>query len=338
MFRKNNQMAISYKQEKDRDHPLATGHGTVLVHRKVLYAKIGPGPHRCHWCGTVVAWSKTLGKSALIADHVDSDPHNNNPDNLVPACLRCNTTRYRPTLGASEFYACSPNGRKIRSANVKCCVCGAGFVSRVSVLGVPYNRSCAKACAAVLRREAALRRKLWELAPNRLKPGEPFIARYGNKVRAVQIKCEQCGAPLLAPAVKSRMQRFCSDQCFRAARKLATAYVEKQCAGCGKIFRVKAHEERWHPWRYCSKPCSAKAYAATMVPRMQAGLQKRQGKCWIKPGEQYIIDSCGIKRRATEVRCAHCDKAFLAKLSELKMGYGKFCSVSCRAVASRRVA
>jgi hypothetical protein len=72
------------------DHPLAVG-GRIYEHRKVLYDKIGPGPHLCHWrCGRLVNWGGTKG---LHTDHVDGVRTNNDPDNLVPACPSCNKLR-----------------------------------------------------------------------------------------------------------------------------------------------------------------------------------------------------------------------------------------------------
>lgn len=75
-------------------HPLANKHGLVYVHRMVLYDKIGPGPHKCRWCGATVRW--VLGgliKGALVADHLDWDATNNDPSNLVPSCNPCNASR-----------------------------------------------------------------------------------------------------------------------------------------------------------------------------------------------------------------------------------------------------
>jgi ssDNA-binding Zn-finger/Zn-ribbon topoisomerase 1 len=82
-----------------KDHPLAAGkHGRVATHRYVLYEKLGPGPHPCHWCGIEINWT-TGGNGpgcpagALVADHVNGDPHDNRPENLVAACNACNTLR-----------------------------------------------------------------------------------------------------------------------------------------------------------------------------------------------------------------------------------------------------
>lgn len=80
-------------------HPLADGNGAVYVHRAVLYDRIGIGPHACWWCDTPVEWTAwTFGQptdGVLVADHLDGDRLNNNPDNLVPSCVRCNQHRPR---------------------------------------------------------------------------------------------------------------------------------------------------------------------------------------------------------------------------------------------------
>jgi len=64
----------------------------------VLYDAIGEGPHRCHWCGCGIAWGRNMH-----ADHLDHDRARNTPENLVPACDRCNSRRWKtdPRTGAS---------------------------------------------------------------------------------------------------------------------------------------------------------------------------------------------------------------------------------------------
>lgn len=71
-------------------HPRADRKGTVREHVWVLYEKIGPGPHPCHWCGTLKNWG---GKTGIHADHLDEVKGNNDPDNLVPSCGPCNRLR-----------------------------------------------------------------------------------------------------------------------------------------------------------------------------------------------------------------------------------------------------
>ena len=75
-----------------QDHPLAVGRsGQVSEHRVVLYGAIGPGPHSCHWgCGKILEWG---GHTGIQADHIDGVKTNNDPANLVPACISCNRRR-----------------------------------------------------------------------------------------------------------------------------------------------------------------------------------------------------------------------------------------------------
>lgn len=79
-------------------HPVAMKGGVVRVNRKVLYDKIGPGAHPCHWCGRPVSWELSYPKDsgALVSDHLDGDKANNDPSNLMPACGSCNLLRGFP--------------------------------------------------------------------------------------------------------------------------------------------------------------------------------------------------------------------------------------------------
>lgn len=71
------------------NHPLADRTGRTYEHRVVLFACIGDGVHACHWCLKPVSWSDRT----LHVDHLDDDRTNNNPSNLVPSCLGCNSGR-----------------------------------------------------------------------------------------------------------------------------------------------------------------------------------------------------------------------------------------------------
>lgn len=75
-------------------HPLAHAQGKVPEHRAVLYDAIGPGKHPCNWCSKTLTWDGPAA-TRINADHLDDDRLNNTPRNLVPACLRCNTSRGR---------------------------------------------------------------------------------------------------------------------------------------------------------------------------------------------------------------------------------------------------
>lgn len=79
-------------------HALADKRGDVFEHRMVLLAKIGPGTHPCHWCKRPVQWDLPRYHDAkLTTDHLDVNPGNNHPDNLVPSCHGCNTARQDKT-------------------------------------------------------------------------------------------------------------------------------------------------------------------------------------------------------------------------------------------------
>lgn len=79
------------------DHPLAQdcggGYGKVYEHRLVLFNKIGPDKHQCHWCKEWLQWTVDCSAGSIVVDHLDDNEWNNSPDNLVPSCRRCNIQR-----------------------------------------------------------------------------------------------------------------------------------------------------------------------------------------------------------------------------------------------------
>lgn len=83
----------SYRWVSAPHHPLADKRGRVAEHRWLLFERIGPGEHPCHWCGDLVCWMQGMAPAALIADHVDGDSRNNDPANIVESCVRCNSLR-----------------------------------------------------------------------------------------------------------------------------------------------------------------------------------------------------------------------------------------------------
>jgi hypothetical protein len=82
-----------YRQVPAKGHPVAHADGRAYEHRVVLYDLLGPGPHPCHWCGTGVDWLPKGTKGELQPDHLNDDGSDNRPDNLVPSCRTCNSTR-----------------------------------------------------------------------------------------------------------------------------------------------------------------------------------------------------------------------------------------------------
>lgn len=73
--------------------------------------------------------------------------------------------------------------------------------------------------------------------------------------------CLACGKTLIQPKT-GRKRRFCSDECRRRwwsahqdeLKKKPTAYYEKECAYCHKIFTAYGNKNR----KYCSHECYVK--------------------------------------------------------------------------------
>lgn len=86
-----------YRHVAKPGHPLANRDGRVYVHRLALYEKVGPDPQQCFHCGKRIVWlvpDPVRNDSRLVfTDHLDGDTGNNSPENLVPACFRCNSAR-----------------------------------------------------------------------------------------------------------------------------------------------------------------------------------------------------------------------------------------------------
>lgn len=134
-------------------HPLASAGHLVVEARAVLYEKIGPGPHRCHWCGTTVVWTRLLhvgeAPDMLVADHLDADPHNDTPENLAPACVGCNATR-GIKVRDDEPHRIRANGSRLRGTSRICEACGSDFVAWETRPG--RGRFCSRSCARKMQR------------------------------------------------------------------------------------------------------------------------------------------------------------------------------------------
>lgn len=129
-------------------HPLAGTNGRIGVHVAALYTRIGPGPHPCHWCGKPVEWRPTGGsrRGRLFSDHVDNDPRNNDPANLVPSCSGCNSSRGKPDrITEGELFVIR-DGKRVRAERRACTWCGMEFLHRIA----SHNPGlyCSKSCSA----------------------------------------------------------------------------------------------------------------------------------------------------------------------------------------------
>lgn len=75
----------------------------ALEHRLVAWEKYGSGPQRCVWCDCALHWAfrdpdPDCRPTTVQVDHLDGDRFNNDPDNLVVSCSRCNTARLHRVL------------------------------------------------------------------------------------------------------------------------------------------------------------------------------------------------------------------------------------------------
>jgi len=135
------------------DHPIAPPSGVVAISRLVLYDKLGPGGHPCHWCGRTVTWRAAGGLAApnnLLADHLDWDNSNNHPDNIVASCNTCNAHRTRRgnrrLLGEEELTVMW-SGTKTRAIERTCEACGKVFLIPPSAMRGGRGRFCSRSCA-----------------------------------------------------------------------------------------------------------------------------------------------------------------------------------------------
>lgn len=144
-----------YQFRRDPDHPLADAKGVVRVHRAVLFDAIGPGPHPCHWCGTILNWrtfrdsENPTAPGAITVDHLDLNHRNNAVDNLVPSCHACNVWRnppHRPLVRDSEDFIVGKDGGRRRAVRLTCETCGQEFLRQPSNLRQSAGRFCSRPC------------------------------------------------------------------------------------------------------------------------------------------------------------------------------------------------
>lgn len=187
-------------------HPLADPDGRIAVHAVVLYGRIGPGWHPCHWCGKRIEW-RPVGaprKGRLVPDHLDGDPRNNDPANLVPACSGCNSGRGLPNRIAADESVLVRGGTRHRAERRRCIRCSTEFLHRIAAKSPGLY--CSKACSNRENRH-----------PDAIREGELFITPLdGKRVRAVEQQCAKCGRTFLArvSVVKAGGGRYCSKSCI----------------------------------------------------------------------------------------------------------------------------
>lgn len=133
---------MSFRYIRRPNHPLAPPSGKIPRHRVRLYDQIGPGPHPCYNCGTMVDWNVGQGRSKgmLAVAFLDGDPTHDNVVNLTPSCQTCvNTASKRKALEEKV----KPMPRR------QCIVCDKRFT--VQGTSASFNRFCSRECRAQWR-------------------------------------------------------------------------------------------------------------------------------------------------------------------------------------------
>ena len=126
---------MKYKEIYLPTHPLADKQGKVFEHRMVLSEKLGLGDHPCHWCSKILSWHvHGWEHDALCTDHIDENPLNNHPENLVASCRGCNALRGRSghSIQSGELFFTHKNGTRQRAETRICRTCQTLFLSIIS--------------------------------------------------------------------------------------------------------------------------------------------------------------------------------------------------------------
>lgn len=144
---------VKHRLARAKGHPLAPPSGAVAISRLTLYERIGPGEHPCHWCGNLVEWMVGRGvrdARALLVDHLDHDPTNDDESNLVPSCNPCNAHRRHDGTSATitpEDVTVMKGGNLTRAVEKPCEQCGAPFLAALSQVKMGKGRFCSRSCA-----------------------------------------------------------------------------------------------------------------------------------------------------------------------------------------------
>lgn len=205
------------------DHPLArfVPSGHIPAARIVLYDKIGEGPHPCHWCNRLVFWrAGPGGGDTLVADHVNSNYQEDSPDNLVPACQRCNGARDRFIPPGELFLTVTKaNGvtQRTRAKQATCLECGGTFLLSLTKAKLGYGQFCGRPCAArnQFKTMGTPSQAPDYVAHNAVGDDELFIVHGGVRERAVQKNCRTCGKEFLVPKYNASKGggKYCSHTC-----------------------------------------------------------------------------------------------------------------------------
>lgn len=152
---------IAHRMRRAPNHPIAPPSGIAAISRMALYDSIGPGPHPCHWCQIPVDWKLGAGVRdplALLVDHLDHDPTNDDLSNLVPSCNPCNSHRRLSGKSAiiqpGELTITRSDRKPVRAVERTCETCEMVFLAAASEVKKGKARFCSRSCARKAPRTA----------------------------------------------------------------------------------------------------------------------------------------------------------------------------------------
>lgn len=210
------------KSKVPEGHPLRDPHGQCMTHRVVLWEKIGPGEHSCHYCGTTVDWKpgEYLTATSLVAEHADGNTRNNDPANIVPACQKCNAKKMRrtvrPTIRPDEIHVVYADGTRTRGEVRNCRACNKEFTVRVNA-GPGQGVCCSRKCSNF---QDAGKRKTCPHCGNGFRTYQDTVhcspsCRRAARLKAATRNCIHCGTEFCNP----RKTVFCGMACLHAAHR-----------------------------------------------------------------------------------------------------------------------
>jgi len=265
-----------YKRVSMPDHPMADGQGCVQEHVLVLYRRIGPGQHKCHWCGCPISWDAPSGSKdprRLVADHLDGVKVHNADDNLVPACSPCNVMRGRPDRVLDSEVFVTKGKARFRAEERHCRWCTKKFMIKTSQLKSrpgTDGQFCSRSCTM----SATLAKQHGHTADTLF-----GHSKAGKKFKAERRTCKECKTDFLfsvsmGPHTSGEFcSRSCSSKYNNRAGKIGNrlpsdvpsipnrswpggrlAAIELPCKWCGVGFLSQAKTNR----QFCSHRCAAK--------------------------------------------------------------------------------
>lgn len=143
-------------------------------------------------------------------------------------------------------------------------------------------------------------------------------------------QCANCGAAfaVLARVARGHSARFCSRDCFFAARR----GPPRTCETCGTSFHASPSAGAAGRGRFCSLPCARRSRRTKRPSVVCAvcGIAFEVGRGH-SPDQIYCSPACRGKadRVRVECTCGVCGKIFERRPSEIAAGRGHFCSVAC---------